>query len=68
MMKVALIPLVSILVGCDPTPPPHPETGRTPNPAFETQVQALEKARAVEAGLMDAAAAQRAQAEDAPPP
>ncbi|WP_018077787.1 hypothetical protein [Thiobacillus denitrificans] len=68
MMKAILIPLILILAGCDPTPPPHPETGRTLSPAFETQVQALEKARAVEARLMDAAAAQRAQTEGAAPP
>jgi len=67
-MKTILIPLALILTGCDPTPPPHPETERTPSPAFATQIQALEKARAVEARLLDAAEAQRAQTEGAPPP
>ncbi|WP_296750482.1 hypothetical protein [Thiobacillus sp.] len=67
-MKATLIPLVLILAGCDPTPPPHPETERTPSPAFATQAQALEKARAVEARLMDAAEAQRTQTESATPP
>jgi len=68
MMKATLIPLVLILAGCDPTPPPHPETERTPSPAFATQAQALEKARAVEARLMDAAEAQRTQTEGSAPP
>lgn len=68
MMKAALIPLVLILAGCDPTPPPHPETERTPSPASATQAQALEKARAVEARLMDAAEAQRTQTEGTAPP
>ena len=64
-MKRALIPLVLILSACDPTPPPQPETERKPKPAFETQIQALEKARAVEKQVMDAAEAQRRQADEA---
>ncbi|OYY78904.1 MAG: hypothetical protein B7X91_14665 [Hydrogenophilales bacterium 17-64-11] len=68
MIKATLIPLVLILAGCDPTPPPHPETERAPSPAFATQAQALEKARAVEARLMDAAEAQRTQTEGTAPP
>ena len=60
-MKRILIPLTLILTACDPTPPPQPETERTPNPVFETQIQALEKAKAVEGQVMDAAEAQRKQ-------
>jgi hypothetical protein len=60
-----LIPLVLILTACDPAPPPQPETGRQPNPAFETQIKAMEKARAVEGQVMDAAEAQRKQIEAA---
>lgn len=67
-MKTTLIPLALILAGCDPAPPPHPETERAPSPVFATQTQALEKARAVEARLLEAAAARRAQTEGAPPP
>ncbi len=67
-MKTTLIPLALILAGCDPTLPPHPETERAQSPAFATQTQAMEKARAVEARLLEAAEAQRAQAEGAPPP
>ena len=67
-MKTTLIPLALILAGCDPTPPPHPETERAQSPAFATQTQALEKARAAEAWLMDAAEAQRRQTEGATPP
>ena len=64
-MKWGLIPLVLILTACDPTPPPQPETERKPNPAFETQIQAVEKARTVEKQVMDAAEAQRRQADEA---
>ncbi|MDP1573215.1 MAG: hypothetical protein Q8M04_03160 [Pseudomonadota bacterium] len=68
MMKRTLIPLVLILAACDPTPPPQPETERKPNPAFETQIQAVEKARAVEQQIQDAAEAQRKQMETATQP
>jgi len=64
-MKWTLIPLALILTACDPTPPPQPETERQPNPAFEAQIQAMEKARAVEKQVMDAAEAQRRQADEA---
>lgn len=60
-MKWALIPLAVLLSGCDPTPPPQPEATRSPNPVFETQIQAIEKAGAVEGQVMDAAEAQRKQ-------
>ena len=65
MMKQSLILLALFLAACDPTTPPQPETERTPNPAFETQIQAVEKARAVEGQVMDAAEAQRKQIEAA---
>jgi len=71
MIKRILIPLVLLLAACDPTPTPspppqpQPETGRAPNPVFETQIQAVGKARAVEGQVMDAAEAQRKQIEDA---
>ena len=66
MMRRILLPLV-LLVACDhpPPAPPQPETGREPNPVFETQIRAVEKARAVEGQVLDAAAAQRKQIEDA---
>jgi hypothetical protein len=64
-MKRILIPLALTLTACDPTPPPQPETARKPNPVFETQIQAVEKARAVEGQVMDAAEAQRKQVEEA---
>jgi hypothetical protein len=62
-MKNTLIPLVLLLTACDRAapPPPPPETARAPNPAFETQIRAVEKARAVEGQVMDAATAQRKQ-------
>lgn len=76
MMKRFLIPLVLILSACDaspPTAPPKPKAEtdaeaaakRNPNPVFETQIKAIEKAHAVEGEVMDAAAAQRKQVEDA---
>lgn len=60
-MKWTLIPLALILTACDPTPPPQPKTERTPNPVFETQIRSMEKAKAVEGQVMDAAEAQRKQ-------
>jgi hypothetical protein len=65
MMKKILIPLVLLLAACDHSPPPKPETGREPNPVFETQIQAVGKARAVEGQVLDAAEAQRKQVEAA---
>ncbi len=66
MMKRILIPLLLILTGCDPSSPPQPQTGEhKPNPVFETQIQAVEKAQAVEGQVLDAAEAQRKQMEDA---
>ena len=46
-MKRILIPVALMLSACDPTPPPQPETERQPNPVFETQIQAVEKAEEV---------------------
>jgi hypothetical protein len=66
-MKRILIALGLVLAACDPTPPPEPETARPPNAVFETQIQALEKARAVEGQLSESAAAQRRQVEEAQP-
>jgi len=68
MMKRTLIPLALILTACDPTPPPQPETERPPNPVFETQIQAMEKAHAAEKQMKDAAEAQRKQMEAATQP
>lgn len=67
-MKRIVILFGLILSACDPTPPPQPETGRKPNPAFETQIQAMEKARAVEQQVRDAADAQRQQMKAATQP
>ncbi len=64
-MKAILIALAVTLAGCDPTPPQPPEAARSPNPVFETQIQAMEKARAVEGQVMDAAEAQRKQIDEA---
>lgn len=61
-----LIPVVCLLAACDASPPPQPQTGEhAPNPVFETQIQAVGKARAVEDQVMDAAEAQRVQMEAA---
>ena len=64
-MKRILIPLGLILTACDPTPPPQPEAERQPNPVFETQIKAMEKARAVEGQVTEAAEAQRKQIDEA---
>jgi hypothetical protein len=61
-----LIPLVCLLAACDASPPPQPKTEqRQPNPVFETQIQAMEKARAVEGQAMEAAEAQKKQIDEA---
>lgn len=66
MMKWTLIPLVWMLTACNPAPPVQPKTEHAkaehgPNPVFETQIQAIEKAKAVEGQVRDAAEAQRKQ-------
>lgn len=63
-MKRFLIPLGLILTACDPTPPPQPETERQPNAVFETQIKAMEKARAAEGQVNSAAEAQRKQMDE----
>jgi hypothetical protein len=68
MMQRILIPLVLMLSACDPTQPPQPETERQPNPVFESQIQAMEKARALEGQVQDAAEAQRRQLDAATQP
>lgn len=64
-MKRILIPLVVCLSACDTSPPPQPQTARQPNPVFETQIQAMRKAQAVEGQVLDAAEVQRKQMDDA---
>lgn len=65
-MKHLLVPCVFALAACDASPPPQPQTGeRQPNPVFETQIQALEKARAVEGQVTEAAEAQQRQIDEA---
>ena len=68
MMKWSLIPLALMLAACDSSPPPQPKTERTPNPVFETQIQTMEKAHAVEGQVRDAAEAQRKQMDEATQP
>lgn len=68
MKRTLMIAGLLLLAACDPTPPPQPETGRQPNPVFETQIQAMEKARAVEAQMEAAAEAQRKELDAATPP
>lgn len=64
-MRWTLIPLALILTACDGGPAPHPKTGSEPNPAFQAQIQAIEKARAVDGQVTAAAQAQRKQIDDA---
>lgn len=64
-MKRLFIPLALTLAACDASPPPQPQTERPPNPVFETQIQAMKKAQAVEEQVLDAPEAQRKQMEEA---
>lgn len=57
-----LVPLVLLVGACDPAPPPRVAP---PKAAFESQIQAMENARAVEAQMQEAAEAQRQQIEAA---
>lgn len=71
-MKKCLILLVLILAACDNTvPPPPPKTepaAAGSNRLFDSQRQALEKARAVEGQVNAAAEAQRKQMEQSTQP
>lgn len=71
-MKKLLIPLMLMLGACDNTvPPPPPKTepaAASSNRLFDSQRQALEKARAVEGQVNAAAEAQRKQMEQAAQP
>lgn len=68
MKRILMIAGLLQLAACDPTPPPQPETGRQPNPVFETQIRAMEKAREVEKQMEAAAAAQRKELDAAATP
>lgn len=71
-MKQLLIPLVLLLSACDNTvPPPPPKTDAAvagSDRLFDSQRQALDKARAVEGQVNAAAEAQRKQIEQAEQP
>ena len=71
-MKKLLIPLVFLLGACDNTvPPPPPKTEAAAvgsDRLFDSQRQALEKARTVEGQVNAAAEAQRKQMEQAAQP
>lgn len=70
-MKRLLIPLVLMLAACDnPVPPPPPKTEPISGSdrLFDTQRNALEKARGVEDQMNAAAEAQRKQLEQATQP
>ena len=70
-MKRLLIPLVLVLAACDnPVPPPPPKTDAVigSDRLFDTQRNALEKARAVEGQVNAAAEARRKQMEQTTQP
>lgn len=62
-MKQRVLPLLLLLAACDSSAPPQPETPRASSQVFDTQIQAIDKARGVESQIKDAADAQRRQLE-----
>lgn len=65
-MKRLFIPLAFALTACDISPPPQPQTeAPPPSPVFEAQIQAVEKARAVEAQATETAEAQKKRIDEA---
>ncbi|MFP5409753.1 MAG: hypothetical protein ACLGG6_02160 [Gammaproteobacteria bacterium] len=64
-MKRLVLPAALLLAACDPTPPPQPEVEREPNPVFESQIRAIEKARDTGAVLQESEDARRRQLEEA---
>jgi len=64
-MKRLVIAACFILAACDPAPPPQPEVEREPNPLFETQIRAVDKARDAGAVLQESEDARRRQLEEA---
>ena len=60
-----LVPLVALVSACDPAPPPRVDSD---NPVLRTQIQAMEKARALEVEVRDTAEGQRQQIESASQP
>ena len=71
LISMALIPLGLTLAACDNTAPPPPKTDAAAQGSdrlFDSQRQALEKARAVEGQVNAATEAQRKQMEQAAQP
>lgn len=67
-MKPLLLAYVVLLSACNnPTPPPK-VGATTSNPIFDTQIQAMKKARAVEGQVNAATEAQRKQIEQTEKP
>ena len=61
-MKPLLLLFVVLLSACNkPAPPPKVDTTPVSNPIFDTQIQAMKKARAVQGQVDAAAEAQRKQ-------
>ncbi len=64
-MKWTLLPLALLLAACEPAAPPTPET---PASVLAAPARTLDRARAVEGQLRDAAAAQRERIDAATQP
>lgn len=64
-MRRLVITAACLLAACEPAAPPQPETERAPNPLFETQIRAMDKARQTGAVLQESEDARRRQLEEA---
>ena len=65
MRSLVLVPLILLLAGCmdDPSPPP-PQQAAEPQPTiFDDQLKAIDRAKAVEQEVIDAAEKQNAEIE-----
>ena len=64
MRSLVLVPVFLLLAGCMDTPPPPPQQAAEPQPTIlDDQLKAIDRAKAVEQDVLDAAEKQNAEIE-----